>query len=63
VIWEQETDLSAAKKAGVDIFHYPYFAALMLPHANYSTLGDFIPFRLSPYLKGFIATTEVGDTH
>ncbi len=58
VIWEQWTGPNAAQKAGVDIFHYPFFAAPLLPRTpTISTIGDLIPFRLPQYLEGSIKKT------
>nr|HET6902798.1 glycosyltransferase family 1 protein [Ktedonobacteraceae bacterium] len=58
VTWEQWTGPAAAQKAGVDIFHYPYFAAPLLPRTpTISTIGDLIHFRLPQYLEGPIKKT------
>ena len=58
VTWEQWTGPAAARKAGVDIFHYPYFAAPLLPRTpTIATIGDLIHFRLPHYLEGSIKKT------
>jgi len=58
VTWEQWTGPAAARKAGVDIFHYPYFAAPLLPRTpTIATIGDLIHFRLPQYLEGSIKKT------
>ncbi len=50
VIWEQLTGPAAARKAGVDIFHVPYFAPPLLPRTpTVVTIHDVIPMRLSAY--------------
>ncbi len=53
VIWEQFTAPAAAKKAGVDIFHVPYFAPPLLPRTpTIVTIHDVIPLRLPAYRAG-----------
>jgi len=50
VIWEQLTGPAAAHKAGVDIFHVPYFAPPLLPRTpTVVTIHDVIPMRLPAY--------------
>ena len=58
VIWEQWTAPVAAQKAGVDVFHYPYFASPMIPRTPMIvTIADVIYFRLPHYLEGPIKKT------
>ncbi len=53
VVWEQFTAPAAAKKAGVDIFHVPYFAPPLLPRTpTIVTIHDVIPLRLPAYRAG-----------
>ncbi len=53
VVWEQFTAPAAAKKAGVDIFHVPYFAPPLLPRTpTVVTIHDVIPMRLPAYRAG-----------
>lgn len=53
VTWEQFTAPAAAKKAGVDIFHVPYFAPPLLPRTpTVVTIHDVIPLRLPAYRAG-----------
>jgi glycosyltransferase involved in cell wall biosynthesis len=50
LIWEQFTAPSAARKAGVDLFHIPYFAPPFFPHTpGVITIHDVIPLRLPQY--------------
>ena len=50
VVWEQLTGPAAAHKAGVDIFHIPYFAPPLLPRTpTVVTIHDVIPMRLPAY--------------
>ncbi len=50
VVWEQITGPAAAHKAGVDIFHVPYFAPPLLPRTpTVVTIHDVIPMRLPAY--------------
>ncbi|QBD79032.1 glycosyltransferase family 1 protein [Ktedonosporobacter rubrisoli] len=50
VFWEQLTGPAAALKAGVDIFHVPYFAPPLLPRTTtVVTIHDVIPMRLPAY--------------
>ncbi len=49
-VWEQFTGPAAAHKAGVDIFHIPYFATPLLPRTpTIVTIHDMIPLRLPVY--------------
>ncbi len=53
VVWEQVTSPAAARKAGVDIFHIPYFAPPLLPRTpTVITIHDAIPLRLPLYRAG-----------
>jgi glycosyltransferase involved in cell wall biosynthesis len=50
LLWEQLTGPSAARKAGVDLFHVPYFAPPLLPRTpTVVTIHDVIPMRLPAY--------------
>src|SRR6266566_781882 len=50
LIWEQYTGPAAARKAGVDIFHVPYFAPPYFPRTpTVVTIHDVIPLRLPAY--------------
>lgn len=50
LVWEQITGPSAARKAGVDLFHVPYFAPPLLPRTpTVVTIHDVIPMRLPAY--------------
>jgi len=50
LLWEQLTAPAAARKAGVDIFHVPYFAPPLLPRQpTVVTIHDVIPMRLPAY--------------
>jgi glycosyltransferase involved in cell wall biosynthesis len=53
LVWEQFTGPVAARQAGVDLFHVPYFAPPLLPRTpTVVTIHDAIPFRLSAYQQG-----------
>ncbi len=53
VLWEQVTSPAAARKAGVDIFHVPYFAPPLLSRVpTVVTIHDVIPLRLPLYRAG-----------
>jgi glycosyltransferase involved in cell wall biosynthesis len=53
VVWEQVTGPAAARQAGVDIFHVPYFAPPLLPRTpTIVTIHDVIPLRLPSYRAG-----------
>ncbi len=50
LMWEQFTAPSAARKAGVDLFHIPYFGPPFFPRApGVMTIHDVIPLRLPDY--------------
>ena len=50
VVWEQVTGPAAAYKAGVDIFHVPYFAPPLFPRTpTVVTIHDVIPLVLPAY--------------
>src|SRR5437773_5161310 len=50
LMWEQFTAPSAARKAGVDLLHVPYFAPPFFPHTpGVITIHDVIPLRLPQY--------------
>lgn len=50
VVWEQFAGPVAARRAGVDIFHVPYFAPPLLPRTpTVVTIHDVIPLRLPAY--------------
>src|SRR5437667_609357 len=50
LIWEQFTAPSAARKAGVDLFHIPYFAPPFFPRTpDVITIHDVISLRLPQY--------------
>ncbi|HLZ57505.1 MAG TPA: glycosyltransferase family 1 protein [Ktedonosporobacter sp.] len=50
LFWEQLTGPAAARNAGVDIFHVPYFAPPLLPRTpTVVTIHDVIPLRLPAY--------------
>jgi glycosyltransferase involved in cell wall biosynthesis len=50
LFWEQLTGPAAAHKAGVDIFHVPYFAPPLLRRTpTVVTIHDVIPMRLPAY--------------
>lgn len=51
--WEQFTGPAEALKAGVDLFHVPYFAPPLIPRMpTVVTIHDVIPFRLALYRAG-----------
>ncbi|HET8851299.1 MAG TPA: glycosyltransferase, partial [Ktedonobacteraceae bacterium] len=53
LVWEQLTGPAAARKAGVDILHVPYFAPPLLPRTpTVVTIHDVIPLRLPLYHTG-----------
>ncbi len=57
LIWEQYTGPAAAHKAGVDIFHVPYFAPPYFPRTpTVVTIHDVIPLRLPLYRSGVSVT-------
>lgn len=50
LMWEQFTAPSAARKAGVDLFHIPYFGPPFFPRTpGIITIHDVIPLRLTNY--------------
>ncbi|TMC22191.1 MAG: glycosyltransferase family 4 protein [Chloroflexi bacterium] len=50
LLWEQLTAPAAARKAGVDILHIPYFAPpLLAGQPTVATIHDVIPMRLPAY--------------
>ncbi len=50
LVWEQFTAPAAARKAGVDLFHIPYFAPPFFPRTpGVITIHDVIPLRLPAY--------------
>src|SRR6266702_3260912 len=53
LVWEQLTGPAAARKAGVDLFHVPYFAPPLYARTPIIvTIHDVIPFRLPAYRAG-----------
>jgi glycosyltransferase involved in cell wall biosynthesis len=53
LVWEQYTGPAAARKAGVDVFHVPYFAPPYFPRTpTVVTIHDVIPLRLPLYRAG-----------
>jgi len=53
LIWEQLTGPRAARKAGVDLLHVPYFAPPFFPRTpTVVTIHDVIPLRLPLYRAG-----------
>ena len=53
LVWEQLTGPAAAREAGVDLFHIPYFAPPLLPRTpTVVTIHDVIPLRLPLYQAG-----------
>ncbi len=53
LVWEQFTAPTAARKAGADIFHVPYFASPLFPRIpTVVTIHDVIPLRLPAYRAG-----------
>jgi glycosyltransferase involved in cell wall biosynthesis len=52
-VWEQLTGPAAARKAGVDILHVPYFAPPLFPRTpTVVTIHDVIPLHLPLYRAG-----------
>ena len=50
LVWEQFTAPSAARKAGIDLFHTPYFGPPFFPRTpGIMTIHDVIPLRLPDY--------------
>src|SRR5436305_4765481 len=50
LLWEQFTAPAAARRAGVDLFHIPYFAPPFFPRTpGIVTIHDVIPLRLPLY--------------
>jgi glycosyltransferase involved in cell wall biosynthesis len=50
LIWEQFTSPSAARRAGVDLLHVPYFAPPFFPRTpSVITIHDIIPLRIPQY--------------
>src|SRR5207302_413641 len=53
LVWEQLTGPRAARKAGVDLLHVPYFAPPLFPRTpTVVTIHDVIPLRLPLYHAG-----------
>lgn len=53
LVWEQFTGPIAARQAGADLFHIPYFAPPLLPRTpTVVTIHDAIPLRLPAYQQG-----------
>src|SRR6266852_5627916 len=53
LVWEQLTGPRAARKAGVDLLHVPYFAPPLFPRTpTVVTIHDVIPLRLPLYRAG-----------
>lgn len=53
LVWEQLTGPRAARKAGVDLLHVPYFAPPLFPLTpGVVTIHDVIPLRLPLYRAG-----------
>ncbi|GAC1348076.1 MAG: glycosyltransferase family 1 protein [Ktedonobacteraceae bacterium] len=53
LVWEQFSGPAAARKAGVDLFHVPYFAPPFFPRMpTVVTIHDVIPLRLPLYRAG-----------
>ncbi len=53
LVWEQLSGPAAARKAGVDLFHVPYFAPPLFPRTpTVVTIHDVIPLRLPLYRAG-----------
>ena len=53
LVWEQLTGPQAARKAGVDLLHVPYFAPPLFPRTpTVVTIHDVIPLRLPLYRAG-----------
>ena len=50
VVWEQITGPAAARRAGIDLLHVPYFAPPLFPRTpTVVTIHDVIPLRLPAY--------------
>ena len=50
LVWEQFTAPAGARKAGVDLYHVPYFAPPYFPRTpSVITIHDVIPLRLPVY--------------
>ena len=60
LVWEQFTAPAGARKAGVDLYHVPYFAPPYFPRTpSVITIHDVIPLRLpvyrtSPRMKAYL---------
>ncbi|MFL5659412.1 MAG: glycosyltransferase family 4 protein [Ktedonobacteraceae bacterium] len=53
LVWEQFTGPAAARRAGVDLLHVPYFAPPLFPRTpTIVTIHDVIPLRLPLYRAG-----------
>ena len=53
LVWEQFTGPAAARRAGVDLLHVPYFAPPLFPRTpTVITIHDVIPLRLPLYRAG-----------
>jgi glycosyltransferase involved in cell wall biosynthesis len=53
LVWEQFTGPAAARRAGVDLLHVPYFAPPLFPRTQtVVTIHDVIPLRLPLYRAG-----------
>jgi glycosyltransferase involved in cell wall biosynthesis len=53
LVWEQFSGPAAARKAGLDLFHVPYFAPPLYAHTPIIvTIHDVIPLRLPAYRAG-----------
>ena len=53
LVWEQLTGPRAARKAGVDLLHVPYFAPPLFPRTpTVITIHDVIPLRMPLYRAG-----------
>ncbi|TMD40630.1 MAG: glycosyltransferase family 4 protein [Chloroflexi bacterium] len=53
LVWEQYTGPAAARKAGADLYHVPYFAPPLFPRTpTVVTIHDVIPLRLPAYQAG-----------
>src|SRR5947209_498092 len=50
LVWEQFTAPAGARKAGVDLYHVPYFAPPFFPRTpSVITIHDIIPLRIPQY--------------
>lgn len=57
LVWEQCSGPAAARKAGVDVLHVPYFAPPLAPRTpTVVTIHDVIPLRLPLYRAGTLVT-------